>query len=106
MLVLQFVTGSSRVPFGGFGAMVRSLEFPLPLHPLPEFSSPLSSLPQASGGNSMSFTIVRADDSTEKLPNASTCFNMLRLPEYESREQLRDRLLVSIRFGSEGFEFV
>lgn len=54
----------------------------------------------------MSFTIVRADDSTEKLPNASTCFNMLRLPEYESREQLRDRLLVSIRFGSEGFEFV
>lgn len=30
------------------------------------------------------------------LPQASTCFNLLLLPKYESYEQLRDKLMFAI----------
>ena len=39
------------------------------------------------------------------LPSAHTCFNQLDLPEYDSEEITREKLLVSIREGSEGFGF-
>lgn len=38
-----------------------------------------------------------------KLPTAATCFNMLKLPAYDSKEVLRDKLLYAIRSKS-GFE--
>jgi E3 ubiquitin-protein ligase HUWE1 len=40
------------------------------------------------------------------LPTAHTCFNQLDLPEYGSEEETREKLLIAIREGSEGFGFV
>jgi ubiquitin-protein ligase E3 C len=39
----------------------------------------------------------------DKLPTASTCFNVLKLPTYSSEKVLRDRLLYAIEAGA-GFE--
>jgi E3 ubiquitin-protein ligase HUWE1 len=39
------------------------------------------------------------------LPTSHTCFNQLDLPEYGSEELTRERLLVAIHEGSEGFGF-
>jgi len=36
---------------------------------------------------------------------ASTCFNMLKLTSYSSEKQLKDKLLIAIRHGAEGFSF-
>ena len=51
------------------------------------------------------FTIQRVAISTdnEKLPTASTCFNILKLPTYSSEKVLKEKLLYSIQSGS-GFE--
>jgi len=77
-LVLQFSTGSSRVPIGGFANL--------------------------GGGPDKQFTISR-DDDPQRLPSASTCFYLLRLPEYESVSVLRDKLLLALRDAAEGFAF-
>lgn len=37
-----------------------------------------------------------------RLPTAHTCFNVLLLPDYESKAKLRDRLLKAIMY-SKGF---
>ena len=39
------------------------------------------------------------------LPSAHTCFNQLDLPEYLTEDSLREKLLIAIREGSEGFGF-
>ncbi|KAM7537470.1 hypothetical protein Aperf_G00000059854 [Anoplocephala perfoliata] len=76
---LQFVTGTSRVPLGGF-ANLEGMHGPT------------------------KFTISRASvSSTNHLPSAHTCFNTLELPAYNSYEQLRERLLTAIRECSEGY---
>mgnify|MGYP002803416018 FL=1 len=80
VLLLQFATGSSRVPLGGF-----------------------SNLSGTSGPHQ--FCISRVEFKPNLLPSASTCFNMLRLPEYRSEEELKERLLVALRCGSQGFDF-
>jgi ubiquitin-protein ligase E3 C len=51
------------------------------------------------------FTVMRVGISSdnEKLPSASTCFNVLKLPTYSSEKVLREKLLLSISSGS-GFE--
>lgn len=78
--LLQFVTGTSRVPWGGF-----------------------SNLSGATG--SQLFTICRVDGKTNLLPTTSTCFNMLKLPDYESEKELERKLRIAISCGSLGFEF-
>ena len=40
---------------------------------------------------------------TQRLPTASTCFNLLKLPNFKSRAVLKERLLYAIRSAS-GFE--
>ena len=78
--LLQFVTGSSKIPMGGFA----NLE----------------------GMNGVSkFLICKAYGKPARLPAAHTCFNQLDLPEYESADQLRERLLLAIREGATGFAF-
>uniref|UniRef100_H0VBB8 E3 ubiquitin-protein ligase n=1 Tax=Cavia porcellus TaxID=10141 RepID=H0VBB8_CAVPO len=77
-LFLQFVTGSPRLPVGGF----RSLNPPL--------------------------TIVRKTfESTENpddfLPSVMTCVNYLKLPDYSSIEIMRDKLLIAAREGQQSF---
>lgn len=51
------------------------------------------------------FSIHKSYGDTSKLPTAHTCFNQLDLPVYESREQLKDKLMLAIKEGSEGFGF-
>ncbi|XP_057982343.1 E3 ubiquitin-protein ligase UPL1-like isoform X2 [Malania oleifera] len=78
--LLQFVTGTSKVPLDGFKA-------------LQGISGP------------QRFQIHKAYGAPERLPSAHTCFNQLDLPEYSSKEQLRERLLLAIHEASEGFGF-
>ncbi|ONM32432.1 E3 ubiquitin-protein ligase UPL1 [Zea mays] len=77
---LQFVTGTSKVPLEGFSA-------------LQGISGP------------QRFQIHKAYGSTNHLPSAHTCFNQLDLPEYTSKEQLQERLLLAIHEANEGFGF-
>lgn len=51
------------------------------------------------------FTIQRVPISNddEKLPTASTCFNILKLPTYSSEKTMKSKLLYAIQSGS-GFE--
>ncbi|CDR93748.1 HECT domain containing protein, putative [Babesia bigemina] len=49
------------------------------------------------------FCITR-DRNTDNLPTASTCINLLKLPEYESKEVLRAKLLDAMTM-SKGFGF-
>lgn len=74
---LIFVTASSRVPLGGF-----------------------EKLQGASG--TQPFQIQKLYGKEGLLPQASTCFNLLLLPKYESYEQLRERLLFAVT-ETEGF---
>ncbi|EPR57742.1 HECT-domain (ubiquitin-transferase) domain-containing protein [Toxoplasma gondii TgCatPRC2] len=77
---LQFVTGTSRVPLGGFKFLVGMRG------------------PQK-------FSIQRAYGEN-KLPTAHTCFNQLDLPGYSSKQLLKKKLLLAITEGKEGFGFV
>ncbi|KAF2768059.1 hypothetical protein EJ03DRAFT_328620 [Teratosphaeria nubilosa] len=78
--LLQFVTGTSKVPLNGF----KELE----------------------GMNGFAkFNIHRDYSSNKKLPSSHTCFNQLDLPEYENYEQLKERLLTAITAGGEYFGF-
>ncbi|KAJ5273410.1 hypothetical protein N7478_008535 [Penicillium angulare] len=78
--LLQFVTGTSKVPLNGF----KELE----------------------GMNGVSkFNIHRDYGNKDRLPSSHTCFNQLDLPEYESYEDLRYRLYTAVTAGSEYFGF-
>ena len=57
------------------------------------------------GYESIKFEIIRVDGDTERLPTSSTCFGKLWLPQYGSREKLREKLGVAIK-NSEGFGIV
>ncbi|PGH36851.1 E3 ubiquitin-protein ligase HUWE1 [[Emmonsia] crescens] len=78
--LLQFVTGTSKVPLNGF----KELE----------------------GMNGFSkFNIHRDYGNKDRLPSSHTCFNQLDLPEYDSYETLRQRLYTAMTAGSEYFGF-
>lgn len=77
--LLNFVTGSGSLPAQGFSKLYSLVE-------------------------SKHFTITIGGE-VESLPTASTCFNLLKLPNYASYEVLRAKLLVAIRYGSQGFSF-
>ena len=49
------------------------------------------------------FSIQRGAADDSRLPTASTCFNVLKLPAYSSKSALQEKLLVAIRANS-GFE--
>ncbi|XP_066926348.1 E3 ubiquitin-protein ligase HACE1-like [Clytia hemisphaerica] len=78
--LLQFVTGTSRVPWGGFANL-------------------------AGATGSQQFTICRTEGKQDLLPTASTCFNMLKLPDYETKEILEKKIRIAITCGGQGFEF-
>ncbi|XP_077145766.1 E3 ubiquitin-protein ligase HACE1 isoform X1 [Ranitomeya variabilis] len=78
VLLLQFATGSSRVPHGGFAFIMG-------------------------GSGLQNFTIAAVAYTSNLLPTSSTCINMLKLPEYPSKETLKDRLLVALHCGSYGY---
>lgn len=68
--LLQFATGSDRVPLGGL--------------------------------SKLRLVIARNGPDSERLPTAHTCFNVLLLPEYSTKEKLNDRLLKAVNY-SKGF---
>ncbi|XP_049865182.1 ubiquitin-protein ligase E3A isoform X2 [Pectinophora gossypiella] len=68
--LLQFTTGSDRVPVGGL--------------------------------SHLKLVIARNGPDCDRLPTAHTCFNVLLLPEYESKDKLEDRLMKAISY-SKGF---
>jgi len=77
---LMFVTGSPRLPLGGF----KSLEPKL--------------------------TVVRKDGSgpanqphDEYLPSVNCCFYYLKLPVYSTRQILKERLLYAMQHGQNSF---
>jgi ubiquitin-protein ligase E3 C len=73
-LLLKFVTSCERPPSLGFSS----------LHP--------------------PFTVQRvASEDDSRLPTASTCFNVLKLPNYSSQAVLKEKLLLAIRSKS-GFD--
>jgi E3 ubiquitin-protein ligase HUWE1 len=78
-LFLQFISGSSKVPLDGFASL------------------------QGSNGVQL-FNIHKVLD-TSLLPTAHTCFNQLDLPQYETEEKLKEKLLLAIKECSEGFSF-
>ena len=76
----MFVTGTSKVPLGGFAALMgmRGIQ---------------------------RFSIHKAYGGDGTLPTAHTCFNQLDLPQYTTKEKLREKLVYCIREGAEGFGF-
>ncbi|KAI5299563.1 hypothetical protein KEM55_002004, partial [Ascosphaera atra] len=78
--LLQFVTGTSKVPLNGF----KELE----------------------GINGFQrFNIHRDFGHKDRLPTSHTCFNQLDLPLYDSYEILRQRLYTAMTTGSGYFGF-
>ncbi|KAI0924248.1 hypothetical protein AcW2_005179 [Taiwanofungus camphoratus] len=75
---LQFITGSPKLPIGGF----RGLNPPLTVVRKPH-ESPLT-----------------ADD---YLPSVMTCVNYLKLPEYSSKAVMREKLQIAMREGVGSF---
>jgi E3 ubiquitin-protein ligase HUWE1 len=76
--LLEFVTGSSTLPAGGFAR-------------LPGFGGP---------GLVQKFTVVMRQ---QGLPTAATCFNRLYLPPYEDTVKMRSALLEAIAHKDSGF---
>ncbi|XP_055613233.1 E3 ubiquitin-protein ligase Nedd-4-like isoform X2 [Uranotaenia lowii] len=74
--LLQFVTGTSRVPMNGFKELY--------------------------GSNGPQMFTIEKWGTPENYPRAHTCFNRLDLPPYESYLVLKDRLIKAIE-GSQGF---
>ncbi|XP_023253096.1 NEDD4-like E3 ubiquitin-protein ligase WWP2 isoform X2 [Seriola lalandi dorsalis] len=74
--LLQFVTGTCRLPVGGFAELIGS-------------------------NGPQKFCIDKVGKETW-LPRSHTCFNRLDLPPYRSLEQLREKLLFAIE-ETEGF---
>ncbi|KAF9245359.1 hypothetical protein BU15DRAFT_85677 [Melanogaster broomeanus] len=75
---LQFITGSPKLPIGGF----RGLNPPLTVVRKPH-EAPLT-----------------ADD---YLPSVMTCVNYLKLPEYSSRKAMREKLRMAMKEGVGSF---
>ena len=57
------------------------------------------------GLSNVTFQIIKQGEDSDKLPTAFTCFNKLMLPEYSSKEKLRDRLFLAIQ-NSKGFGLI
>ncbi|XP_060240758.1 E3 ubiquitin-protein ligase NEDD4 isoform X1 [Meriones unguiculatus] len=77
--LLQFVTGTSRVPMNGFAELYGS-------------------------NGPQSFTVEQWG-TPDKLPRAHTCFNRLDLPPYDSFDELWDKLQMAIE-NTQGFDGV
>lgn len=71
--LIKFVTSVSRAPLLGFGSLVPK------------------------------FGIRNAGKYIDRLPTASTCINLLKLPDYKDKELLRNKILYAINLGS-GFD--
>jgi E3 ubiquitin-protein ligase TRIP12 len=76
--LLQFITGSPKLPIGGFRGLNPPLTVVKKLHEPP----------------------LTADD---YLPSVMTCVNYLKLPEYSSKEIMREKIRVAMEEGVGSF---
>ncbi|KAK3365445.1 hypothetical protein B0H63DRAFT_530018 [Podospora didyma] len=72
-LVLKYVTSTPRAPLLGFSQL------------------------------SPAFSIRDGGQEVDRLPSASTCMNLLKLPQYRTAESLREKLLYAVKSGA-GFD--
>eukprot|EP00656_Telonema_subtile_P041092 TRINITY_DN461_c0_g1_i4.p2 TRINITY_DN461_c0_g1~~TRINITY_DN461_c0_g1_i4.p2 ORF type:complete len:310 (-),score=92.75 TRINITY_DN461_c0_g1_i4:256-1185(-) len=77
--LLQFATGSSRIPVEGFKGM------------------------QSAKGKSCMFTLAIDPNSTVSIPRAHTCFNRIDIPEYRDPDLLEQHLRMVIETEMLGF---
>jgi len=77
--LLQFITGTSKVPLNGF----KELE----------------------GVSGLTKCNIHKDPSTHRLPTSHTCFNQLDLPAYESFEIMKQNINTAISLGADYFGF-
>lgn len=54
------------------------------------------------GLSELTLTIQKNGPDSDRLPTSHTCFNLLLLPEYSSKDKLDDRLTLAIQ-NSTGF---
>jgi hypothetical protein len=73
---IRFITGSKSLPPGGFAGL----------------KPPLTVVKASNGGNPDAY-----------LPSVMTCAHFVKLPEYSSREVMRDRLSTAIKEGQGSF---
>ena len=92
-LLLKFVTGSSRMPAGGF-AQLQGMNG-VRLFEVMRVAAGWTEGGGGGGGGGGSYA----------LPTASTCFNTLRLPAYPSYDVLEQQVTTALRHGVEGFAF-
>lgn len=96
-LFLKFVTSCSKPPLLGFA----NLEPPFTIRCV-EVSDD-QDLGDTVGSVVRGFLAIRRSDPVDRLPTSSTCFNMLKLPNYQRRSTLKEKLRYAIR-SSPGFE--
>lgn len=77
--LLQFITGTSKVPLNGF----KELE----------------------GVSGLTKCNIHKDPSTNRLPTSHTCFNQLDLPAYENFELMKHNITTAISLGADYFGF-
>ena len=122
-LFLKFVTGSSRLPPGGFASLRHALTVVrAPLYG--DEGEPSAGVREGDESEGDAWVASRArfarrgdanaktktktktkDPKRFPLPTAATCFNTLRLPEYPSEAILQHRVATALRHGVEGFGF-
>lgn len=96
-LFLKFVTSCSKPPLLGFA----NLEPPFSIRCV-EVSDDQDS-GDTVGSVLRGFFAIRRSDPVDRLPTSSTCFNLLKLPNYQRRSTLREKLRYAIR-SNPGFE--
>jgi E3 ubiquitin-protein ligase TRIP12 len=76
-LFVKFLTGSPKLPIGGFGRLKNKIEI-------------------LKRGNEVD---------NESLPSALTCLSVLKLPLYSSKDIIRQKLFTAIQEGNDYFRF-
>lgn len=72
--LVQFITGSSKIPVEGFSHMI--------------------------GMNGIQRISIHRDPMEHQLPKAHTCFNQLDLPNYATKEIMKQKLGICLAWGS------
>ena len=78
--LLQFATGTSKVPAQGFAAM------------------------QSYDGTLCPFCIESITKEQCSMPRTHTCFNRIDLPMYDSYDELDRMLSIAVNYGMTGFD--
>ena len=97
--LLQFTTGSSQIPPGGFSELS-------PKFTVTHSSARINGLPTAHTWLVKKISKREGDEDDSFDFSFFSSFNQICLPDYESYEQLQSSLLLAINEGSFGFEMI